>query len=149
MDPSQLEPIIQAVYAVLEPLGEEKRNQVVTWLAHEAEVRPIVQYCADDRYSWELGQPDPLAPENDPRTVFGMLEVEGYVVIFSFAEYEAPGGTAIQFFRDICFEPKQVCGPLTHNALFGELQAYLTGMDNDTPEVRRQTLGAATNGARA
>ena len=139
-----VDPILLMLAGVLEPLGDEKREQILDWVAHEIHTRPIVSYCADADYSWDLGGPDPVAPEERPRTIFAMLEVEGTVVVFSFEEIKLPtGGTAIQFYRDVVYEPKRIAGPLDHEALFRELRAYLTGVDPDAPQQQPQPNGEA------
>lgn len=143
----QVNPIVAMLANVLEPLGEEKRDQILQWVEHEIDTRPIVAYCADDQFSWDIGGPDPLAPEGQPRTIFAMLEVDNTIVVFSFAEIPVPGGNAIQFFRDVVYEPKRSAGPLNHEALFRELQTYLTGVDPDGPPL--EAARPRPNGARA
>lgn len=140
----ELEPVIEVLSQVLSPLPDDKRQQLVAWFAREAALRPIVQYCCDERNSWQLGGPDPMAPDEEPRTVFAMVEVEDHVVVYWFQEMDVSGQVAIQFGRNVVYRPTFVCGPLSHDALFREVQAYLTGHDPDDDEP-----DAHTNGARA
>jgi hypothetical protein len=130
-------PVLAQLREILEPLGRERVNVLVAWARDEMRQHPIVQYCWDGRTSsktaedgtvyqpgWELGEESPIAPGH---TIFAMFYWEGerLVVAYTFQWEKLEAGTAVQFYREMIFQPVHVNGPATRDALFHDLAAFI------------------------
>lgn len=120
------EGIITILRGVLEPLGQERVEQIVSWVKREIHTRPLVAYCWDAHLdaAWEITKDSPIS---EGRTVFAMLhwEAQRAVVAYCFKKIEVGGREAVQFFRELIMDPKHITGPVSHNALFEDLRATL------------------------
>ena len=133
-----VDPILMTLAGVLEPLGDERRAPLLEWVKEEIETRAIITDCADEEHLWSLGEPDPLVPDGGiPRIVFAMLEWHALraIVVFSFSELEVDGQHAVQFHRNVVWNPKRTTGPLGHEALFRELRGLLDKDPEELPEA--------------
>lgn len=153
-------PILDALAAVLAPVPEEYRQEILALAKREIEERPLVEYCWDglDRgevdahgaltrpWAYQIGQPSPVHPSH---TVFCMFLVEEpgsphSVHAFTFETMEVSGQQGVQFYREVIFEPKHVTGPLTPKALYSEFMAFLEEPE-EGPAAGREP--AAQNGS--
>lgn len=119
------DPIVEALKAILSPMGEKQASTVFGWMQQEARDRALVAYCWDGGNGiFELGKPSPINPDV---IVFAMLhwEQQNCVVVFGAETKEVEQGTMVQYHRTLVFSPKHVAGPLSADALFNELESFM------------------------
>jgi hypothetical protein len=151
-------PILEAVSRVLEPLGAERKAEVVTWVAEHMAQTPLTTYLyakaeAGDAtpYHFEINSPNPLNPDT---TVFAIFHwhVQGCFVVYSLAAVTTEdGGAQGMFTRDVVFEPRFASGPVSLDALYHDLNYHLhaTPWDDIDPEDDvPPSSPAADNGSR-
>jgi hypothetical protein len=128
--------VIAILAEVLAPLGNDKRNQIIEWVQNEIKQRPLVSYCYDGIAQhedgaaavWELTKESPISAGF---TIFAMFhwETQRAVAVYCFRASPAQGGTVIEFFRELVFDPKHVSGPVSPDALFEEWTAFMSPED--------------------
>lgn len=152
--------MLEVLSALLSPLGEKRRKLIMGWVTREIHAHALVQYVYEEgppltkakdeatgeTYDaggpqiWLIGKPSPLDPSE---TVFAMFETDGpAVAVYSFKPVEVDGREATFFFRSIIFKPIHIHGPVHHDALTGELGAFLDDED-DEPADKHRTNGAS------
>jgi hypothetical protein len=137
---------------VLAPLGEERQAQLLALIRKEIAERPLIQYCWDgvmeadangDGGAWEVGKPSPIA-NSKTATVFALLHWEdrNAVIAYSVDQEDAADGSGkfFSYYREVIFNPKHIRGPISPEALFIDLMAFLAEPPDDPP-------GAQHNGA--
>jgi hypothetical protein len=124
---------------VLSPFPEDRRNAMISWVEREMETRPLIDnLTSDDGVNWVLGEP---SPGNPGAVIFAMLYHEPIrgVVIYSVSMTPADGGqTAFEYFRETCFNPRHVHGPISGDALFLDLHEFVAV--DMTPEDKGRGL---------
>jgi hypothetical protein len=143
-------PILEALSRVLEPLGAERKEEVVTWVAEHMRQTPMTTYLyakaeAGDEtiYAFEINKANPLNPDT---TVFGIFHwhVQGCFVVYSLAAVSTDdGGAQGMFTRDVVFEPRFASGPVSIDALYNDLDYHLHASPWDDVEPESDPGGAA------
>lgn len=135
--------IVMQLRELLGPvLGEERAEQMCSWVRHEIKTRPLVAYCWDgvSEKAYELGAESPIS---EGRIVFAMLHWESQksVVAYCFKPIVVDGKNAVQFYREVIADPKHITGPVSHGAFFEDVRAFL--VEDSAVEVERfcQYLG--------
>lgn len=143
------DPILEALAMVLDPLPAEYRETMLALAKREIDDSPLIGYCWDGvdtgdvkrnddgteeilrPWAYEIAKPSPRFPS---RIVFCMFHDESArcVAAFTFEPYEVDGKQAVQFFRELVFEPKIVSGPLKPKALYNEFLMYLGREEDET-----------------
>jgi hypothetical protein len=140
-------PLLEMLATVLRPLGD-KAPLVLRWFEDEVATRPIITHVDDgsiddkgNALAWKLGGPSVLDANSK---IFAILQDEnsGDVIVYSFTVQKAVGENgeelgAIQFFRELVCDPKHIHGPISHAALFNDLQGIFVG------DPQEKTNGAA------
>lgn len=133
--------LLATLQPVLEALGDEKKTQVMTWLAREMQTRMLVEIAVNATGdTWKLAQPNPT---NGNAIVFGLLHWESQraVTILSFARVKLGEKEGVQFYKEVMFNPSHIGGPISHDALFDDLAGYMT-VDDD-PAAHGAANGSA------
>lgn len=142
---------LEALSRVLQPLGAERRDVLLSLVSEYLEdVSPIDYCCAEgeageaDRLEWRLAQPSPLDPT---RIVFALFywPEEKAVAVYSFSAMALEGqeGAIATYHREVIYKPRFSSGPLALEALYNDLEFHLT-RDQDEPAAGPRTR---TNGA--
>ncbi len=141
MASQQLNPEIrEKLEAVLAPFSDEKRANMLTWVEHEMQARPLIDLAIaisvdpgdpsqtppilprEMPFQWILGAASPLNPS---ATIFAMLLDEKLrsVCIYTFRVVEANGSPAgMEYFREVIFEPKFTHGAISGDALYDDVR---------------------------
>ena len=140
--------MIEMLAQVLSPFPEGQRATMIKWIEHEMEAYPLIDcVTSTDDVTWTLGE---KSPSNNSAAVFAMLYNEALrgVIIYSVnvtpVEGGANGQAQFEYFREVCFNPKHMHGPISGNALYMELRTFVA-VDFEDPE----NPGPPLNGAGA
>lgn len=135
---------------ILVPLGD-KSKLVLGWFERELQTRMVITHCDDgsadekgEPLAWKLGGKSVL---DSTCTIFAMFldEERGDVLAYSFkaVEVATTGGEkvgAIQFFKEHIVAPKHIHGPISHEALFVDLEALF--VEEEAPQAQRNGAAA-------
>jgi len=125
-------PILEALSRVLEPLGEPRKSEVLSWVGEHLQNTPLIVYLNAKAETGDLGvyefrvnEPNPINPTN---TVFAIFHwhVQGCFVVYSLAAaLTEDGGAQGMFTRNLVFEPRFAEGPVSLDALYNDLDYHL------------------------
>jgi hypothetical protein len=136
-------PLEEMLRTVLAPLGD-RREIVMRWFEQEIATRPIITHVDDGSVDekgnplpWKLGGKSVL---DSDATIFAIFidEGTGDAIVYSFKSIQVAGDNgeklgAVQFFRELVCEPKHIHGPISHDALFADLEGIFVG-DDEPPK---------------
>lgn len=159
---NEVNPILEQLAQVLSPLGDERRDEVMTWAREYLATTPLTSYlCAQGEpgdvewhapdaehpaqwstpktYEFRIGDVNPLDPDN---TVFAIFHwyVQGTFVVYSFKAGLLEDGRALGIFtRDVVFRPRMSSGPMTLEAMYTDLDYHThTTPWDEIEEVEQQ-----------
>jgi hypothetical protein len=131
---------------VLAPFDEEDREELIAWVAHEAETRPLhTLYENADGVVWQIGKENPT---NESLLVFAILYEEEATKpcmhIYSCGMVQGDGEqTGMVYYKDVSFNPKHLHGPIAPRALFFDWGEFMAADIEDRIEATKKQNGAA------
>jgi hypothetical protein len=127
---------------VLAPFEDKQRDEMIGWVEREMESYPLIDNLTSaDGVNWQLGQPSPGSGVD--ATVWAMLyneQIRG-VVIYTVSINPAEGDRfTFEYFREVCFNPKHMHGPISAEALYIDLALFV--QPEREPEPKLNGAGA-------
>jgi hypothetical protein len=121
--------MIEMLGHVLAPFPEDRKSAMIAWVEHEIETRPLIDCLTSaDGVTWTLGE---KSPSNEAATVFAMLYHEAIRAVIIYAVNITPvagstnGEASFEYFREVCFNPRHVHGPISGEALYLDLREFV------------------------
>lgn len=139
---------LEQLRRILTPLGD-KGDRLIAMLPEYLENVSPITWCAGqtepgeepEAVIWQLGQPSPL---DATRIVFAIFHdvALGMCVAYSFTAVALDGKAIGAYFREFIFRPRYATGPIALEALYEDLKAYLTLVDEEPDDEPRRRNGA-------
>lgn len=120
--------MIEMLGHVLAPFPEDKRAAMLSWVENEIRTRPLIDNLTSvEGVNWALGDPSP--GNGGGALVFAMLyhePIRGVVIYSVTMTPQDDGQTAFEYFREVCFNPRHMHGPISGDALFLDFQEFVS-----------------------
>jgi hypothetical protein len=134
---------------VLAPFAEEDREEMIAWVKHEADTRPLhTLYENADGVVWQIGKENPT---NESLIVFAILYEEEATKpcmhIYSCGAVKSESGeTGMVYFKDVSFNLKHVHGPIAPRALMFDWGEFMAADIEDRIETTRKQANGSAGG---